>query len=70
MTEFFVVLRDDDTRLHRHYSRDDAETEAKRLARAIEGHGFHVLRVVATAKREVPVILRRHDQQPDDDLPF
>lgn len=67
---FWIVVKDTDTRSHRHYTREAAETEAKRLARENPDHGFHVLEPVSTAKREAPIILTRHDVKNDDDIPF
>lgn len=40
---FFVILRDDDYRLHRHDDSSAAAREAKRLAEVAPGHRFYVL---------------------------
>lgn len=57
---FYVVLRDDDTRLKRHpaisqVAGDAAGIEAMRLAAENPGHKFYVLKVVRVAERTPPV---------------
>ena len=69
LPEFYVVLRDDDTRLHRHSYPEDAEREAERLADANRDHTFFVLKATKAAaeKREKPPIVFI---ETDDNLPF
>ena len=66
--EFFVVLRHDDMRLHRHSDETRALNEAQRLARTVPGKAFFVLGATKSAEvPEPPVLVRRTIPDP---IPF
>ena len=52
---FFVILREDDHRLHRHSVEIDAVKEAERLALANPGHRFIVLEATKARRVERPM---------------
>lgn len=65
--DFYVVLRDDDWRLHRHDDFEKAKREATRLAGENRPHRFFILQATHCAAEERPPICVR---QTDDGIPF
>lgn len=68
--DFYVVLRDDDTRFHRHTNDRDAIGEAKRLASENRTHKFFILHAFKMAREEPPERPCIEVVSTDDGIPF
>lgn len=49
--DFYIVVRDTDTRYYRHATEASAIREAKRLAERVKLHNFHVLGIIETQRK-------------------
>jgi hypothetical protein len=67
---FYVVLRDDDMRLHRHDVVTTATDEAVRLAQKEPGHAFYVVQTIKAVGPVSPPPKPREFLPIDSDIPF